>query len=190
MDRNQELLQAVVEVINTETASSKCFAMKGDVRSWEIVEAVVKKVVLVHGRIDILVNGAAGNFVSPADKLTSNAMKTVLETDTLGVFHMSKAVFVNSMKENRSGNIINISARTAETGAALMSHANAAKAGVDALSKVFAVEWGPYGVRVNTLTPGYIRETLGYRKLGSVFFKKNANKMANPDPSDKDFATD
>lgn len=144
----------------------------------------------MHGKIDILINGAAGNFLAPAEKLSSNAMKTVLETDTLGVFHMSKAVFVNSMKENRSGNIINLSARTAETGAALMTHANAAKAGVEALSKVLAVEWGPYGVRVNTLTPGYIRETLGYRKLGAATFTKKSKKSVNPDPNDKDFATD
>lgn len=71
-------------------------------------------------------------------------MKTVLEIDTLGTFNMSQAAFNLSMKDNKSGVIINISAAIHWSGSVLMAHSNAAKAGVDALTKTLAVEWGPY----------------------------------------------
>ena len=125
------------------------------------------------GKIDILVNGAAGNFLASAEKLSTNGFKTVMEIDTIGTFNMSKAVFNNSMKANRSGNIINISALLHWNGTALQAHSSAAKAGVDALTKVLAVEWGPYGIRVNGLVPGPIRGTEGFERLGDLSLMNN-----------------
>ena len=120
-----------------------------------------------------MVNGAAGNFLASAEKLSTNGFKTVMEIDTLGTFNMSKAAFNNSMKANRSGNIINISALLHWNGTALQAHSSAAKAGVDALTKVMAVEWGPYGVRVNGIVPGAIKGTEGFERLGNLSLMNN-----------------
>jgi peroxisomal 2,4-dienoyl-CoA reductase len=120
-----------------------------------------------QGRVDVLVNGAAGNFLASADKLTTNGFKTVFEIDTLGTFNMSQAVFLAHMKKH-GGVIINISANLHWNGTALQAHSAAAKAGVDALTKVLACEWGPHYVRVNGIVPGAIAGTEGFERLGSM----------------------
>lgn len=147
--------------------------MAGDVRNYDSCAGVVKQVVEQFGRVDILVNGAAGNFLASAEKMSSNAFKTVMEIDTLGTFHMSKAAFTLSMKANRSGVVINISALLHWNGTALQAHSSAAKAGVDALTKVLAVEWGPYGIRVNGIVPGAITGTEGFERLGNLSLMNN-----------------
>ena len=91
------------------------------------------------GKIDILVNWAAGNFLAPFDKLSSNGFKTVLEIDTLGTFNVSKVVYEKSMEKN-GGNIVNISATLHYNSSSMMTHACAAKAGVDAITRNLAVE--------------------------------------------------
>ena len=119
MSRKAEKLQAVASELDAISSTATCIALPGDVRKYESCEAVVKTVVERFGKIDILVNGAAGNFLASAEKLSSNGFRTVMEIDTMGTFHMSKAVFNNSMKTNRSGNIINISALLHWNGTAL-----------------------------------------------------------------------
>jgi peroxisomal 2,4-dienoyl-CoA reductase len=114
----------------------------------------VQKVVAEHGNINILVNGAAGNFLCPFEQLSKNAFTTVLMIDTVGTFLLSK--FVNQYCFGSGGVIINISASLHYNGTALQSHAGAAKAGVDALTKHMAVELGPKGVRVVGISPGPI----------------------------------
>ena len=173
MSRKAEKLQAVAAELDAISQQATCVALPGDVRKYESCEAVVKQVVQRFGKVDILLNGAAGNFLASAEKLSSNGFKTVLEIDTLGTFNMSKAVFVNSMKANRSGNIINISALLHWNGTALQAHSSAAKAGVDALTKVLAVEWGPYGIRVNGIVPGAIAGTEGFERLGNLSLMNN-----------------
>ena len=101
-----------------------------------------------------------------------------MEIDTMGTFHMSKACFNHSFKANRGGNIINISALLHWNGTALQAHSSAAKAGVDALTKVLAVEWGPYNVRVNGIVPGAIRGTEGFERLGSLSLMNNKDATA------------
>jgi peroxisomal 2,4-dienoyl-CoA reductase len=127
-------------------------------------EQVVKEILKDFGRIDVLVNGAAGNFLADAEKLSLNAFKTVIEIDTIGTFLMSKHVYVQWMKAN-GGNIINISASLHYLGTLLNSHASTAKAGVDAITKTLALEWGPKGVRVNGVAPGFIDGTEGFERL-------------------------
>lgn len=148
------------------------FALIGDVRDPKSCQAAVKAVIDAQGRIDVLVNGAAGNFLASADKLTTNGFKTVFEIDTVGTFNMSQAVFLAHMKKN-GGVIINISANLHWNGTALQAHSAAAKAGVDALTKVLACEWGPHHVRVNGIVPGAIAGTEGFERLGSLSTMNN-----------------
>ena len=115
----------------------------------------------------MLVNGAAGNFLASASKISANGFKTVMEIDTLGTFNMSQAAFNNFFTAN-GGVIINISALIHWNGSALQAHSAAAKAGVDALTKVMACEWGPHNVRVVGIVPGSIAGTEGFERLGNL----------------------
>ena len=144
---------------------------------------------LILKRIDILINGAAGNFLSFADKLSYNAFKTVLEIDTLATFWISNRIFNKWFKHNKGGIIINISASLHYLGTLMQVHASAAKAAVDAITRVLALDWGKYGVRVNGVAPGIIEGTVGFEKLSSP---KNAKEKKNNKTSSdsSDFKSD
>ena len=129
------------------------------------VEETVKKVVNEHGNIDILVNGAAGNFLCPFENLSLNGFKTVLMIDTVGTFLASK--YVNKYGFKKGGTIINITADLHHCGTLYQTHAGTAKAGVDAMTKHLAVELGPKGVRVVGISPGMIENTEGFEKLST-----------------------
>uniref|UniRef100_A0A8B9TXT1 Peroxisomal 2,4-dienoyl-CoA reductase [(3E)-enoyl-CoA-producing] n=1 Tax=Anas platyrhynchos TaxID=8839 RepID=A0A8B9TXT1_ANAPL len=120
-------------------------------------------------RIDILVNGAAGNFLCPASSLSFNAFKTVMDIDTLGTFNTSKVLFEKYFRDH-GGVIINITATLGYRGQALQVHAGTAKAAIDAMTRHLAVEWGPNNIRVNSLAPGPITGTEGFRRLESRRF--------------------
>lgn len=121
-------------------------------------------------------NGAAGNFLATAEKLSTNGFRRVLEIDTLGSFNMSQQVFKQSFKPRRQGVIINIGASLHWAGSWAQVHSAGAKAANDSMTKVLAVEWGPYGVRVNELVPGSIEGTEGFERLGSLDNINNKEK--------------
>jgi peroxisomal 2,4-dienoyl-CoA reductase len=133
-----------------------------------------------YGSLDVVVNGAAGNFLATASTISTNGFKTVLEIDTLGTFNMCQAAFKTFMGEN-GGVIINISASLHWNGSVLQAHPSAAKAGIDALTKVLACEWGPHGIRVCGIVPGFIEGTEGFARLGSLsnMNNKEATKAAS-----------
>lgn len=137
-------------------------ALTVDVRDPDRVKELVERVVADHGRIDLLVNNAAGNFYAPSESLSPNAWKSVIEIDLYGTFFCSQAV-LPVMKAQGGGRIVSISMTLHYRGWPLMAHATAAKAGVDALTRTLALEWAPYGVRVNAIAPGPI-PTEGVRK--------------------------
>ncbi|MDB4886887.1 MAG: putative oxidoreductase [Gemmatimonadetes bacterium] len=137
-------------------------AVAVDVREPERVAAMVASVKEAQGRIDLLVNNAAGNFYAPSESLTANAWKSVIEIDLNGTFFCSQAV-LPVMREQGGGSIVNISMTLHYRGWPLMAHATAAKAGIDALTRTLALEWAPYGVRMNAVAPGPI-PTEGVRK--------------------------
>ncbi len=133
-----------------------------DVRDQERVRTVVDQVSQQHGRLDLLVNNAAGNFYAPSATLSPNAWKAVLEIDLYGTFHCSQAVYP-IMKAQGGGRIVSTSMTLHYRGWPQMAHATAAKAGVDALTRTLAVEWAPERIRVNAIAPGPI-PTEGVRK--------------------------
>jgi NAD(P)-dependent dehydrogenase (short-subunit alcohol dehydrogenase family) len=132
------------------------------VREPERVQAAVADVQTAHGRIDLLVNNAAGNFYAPSESLSPNAWKSVIEIDLYGTFFCSQAV-LPVMRAQGGGSIVNISMTLHYRGWPLMAHATAAKAGIDALTKTLALEWARDRVRINAIAPGPI-PTEGVKK--------------------------
>ena len=137
-------------------------AVQLDVRDAEKVKAAVDGVAQTHGRIDLLVNNAAGNFYAPSATLTPNAWKSVVEIDLFGTFFCSQAVYP-VMASQGGGRIVSISMTLHYRGWPMMAHATAAKAGVDALTRTLAMEWAPQKIRLNAIAPGPI-PTDGVRK--------------------------
>ncbi len=124
-------------------------------------------------------NGAAGNFLCPADALSVNAFRTVQEIDNLGTFNMSRAA-LPELKKAKKSTIVNISATLQYQGTPWQVHASAAKAGIDAQTKGLAVEWGVYGVRVVGIAPGPIAGTVGMAKLAPMPEIEKGIIKANP----------
>ncbi|XP_069761448.1 peroxisomal 2,4-dienoyl-CoA reductase [(3E)-enoyl-CoA-producing] isoform X1 [Narcine bancroftii] len=145
----------------------RCLPASMDVRQPETIKAAVEKMLRVFGKVDILVNNAAGNFLCPASGLSFNAFKTVLEIDTIGTFNTSKLLYQKWFKDH-GGVIVNITATLSYRGQMLQVHAGSAKAAIDAMTKHLAVEWGPDNIRVNSLAPGPVSGTEGFRKLGGL----------------------
>src|SRR5262252_6143988 len=146
-----------------QTNGGKALAVAADVRNAEAVERAVAATVERFGKLDIVVNGAAGNFLVPAEQLSPNGFGTVVDIDLKGTFNVCRAAFAQ-LKEHR-GQILNISATLHYLGTPLQLHVSAAKAGVDALTRNLAVEWGRHGIRVNAIAPGPIEDTEGMRRL-------------------------
>ena len=145
-----------------ESRGGKVTAVQLDVRDPEQVKAAVDGIAQQLGRIDVLVNNAAGNFYAPSATLSPNAWKSVVEIDLYGTFYCSQAVYP-IMAAQGGGRIVSTSMTLHYRGWPMMAHATAAKAGVDALTRTLAVEWAPQRIRVNAIAPGPI-PTEGVRK--------------------------
>ncbi|HEV2883938.1 MAG TPA: SDR family oxidoreductase [Pyrinomonadaceae bacterium] len=167
VSRKLEHLEPAAKAINDARASNsamgEAFAVAADVRDSEAVEQTVRATMERFGKIDIVVNGAAGNFLAPAEQLSPNGFGTVVDIDLKGTFNVCRAAFAQ-LKEHR-GQILNISATLHYLGTPMQLHVSAAKAGVDALTRNLAVEWGRYGIRVNGIAPGPIADTEGMKRL-------------------------
>ena len=159
--RKIENLETMKTLIESE--GGECFAIAADVRDYEAVEKAIAATVEHFGKIDIVINGAAGNFLCKADELSANGFGTVLDIDTKGTFNVCRAAFAQ-LKENK-GQILNISATLHYLGTPMQIHVSAAKAGVDAITRNLAVEWGRHGIRVNGIAPGPIEDTEGMKRL-------------------------
>ena len=149
--RKPEHLAAATDALRAEGASVT--TVETNVREPEAVGRMVERVAGEHGRIDLLVNNAAGNFYAPSATLSPNAWRAVVETDLYGTFYCSQAVHP-VMKAQGGGRIVSISMTLHYRGWPLMAHATAAKAGVDALTRTLALEWAPDRITVNAVAPG------------------------------------
>jgi len=157
--KRERVDQAAAEI---RAAGGRASGMAVDVREQDRVQRMIADVQREHGRIDLLVNNAAGNFYAPSESLSANAWKSVIEIDLYGTFFCSQAV-LPVMRAQGGGAIVNISMTLHYRGWPLMAHATAAKAGIDALTKTLAVEWARDRVRVNAIAPGPI-PTEGVKK--------------------------
>src|SRR6266446_3214165 len=161
VSRKVEHLEPAAEAINSN--GGKAFAVAADVRNPEEIDRAIAATVAQFGKIDIVVNGAAGNFLCTAEELSPNGFGTVVDIDLKGTFNVCRAAFAE-LKKSR-GQILNISATLHYLGTPMQLHVSAAKAGIDALTKNLAVEWGHYGIRVNAIAPGPIEDTEGMKRL-------------------------
>ena len=139
-------------------------ALEADVRDREAIDRAVGRALEQLGRIDHLINNAAGNFLAPASELSENGWRAVVDIVLNGTFNVSQAIYP-VLRDGGGGSIVNITTRYVATGAPFMAHSGAAKAGVLNLTRSLAVEWGGDGIRVNAVAPGLVADTEGARRL-------------------------
>ena len=161
LSRSAEKVETAVATLRETGAQADGAA--ADVRDYAMVKAAVDRCAERFGPIDFVLSGAAGNFVSRAADLSSNGFRTVIDIDLVGSFHVCRAAYEHLRKPGAV--VINISATQSFTPMEGQVHVCAAKAGIDAMARVLAIEWGPEGVRVNTIAPGPVEGTEGMRRL-------------------------
>jgi NAD(P)-dependent dehydrogenase (short-subunit alcohol dehydrogenase family) len=161
ISRKPEKVEAAVAEL--QAAGYEAMGSAADVRDYGAVEASLKAVHEAWGEIDILISGAAGNFLAPAIGMSANAFRTVVDIDLIGTFHVLRAGYEYLRKPGAS--IISITAGQAVNPTAFQSHVCAAKAGINMLTRCLALEWGGAGVRVNAIAPGPISDTEGMARL-------------------------
>lgn len=140
--------------------------MAADVRDYDAVERAFARAEEHYGAIDVVISGAAGNFVAPVLGMSANAFRTVVEIDLIGTFNVFRASWDHLRRPGAS--LIAISAGQAVRPMMFQAHVCAAKAGVNLLTQTLAMEWGPAGVRVNAIAPGPIDDTEGMARLAST----------------------
>lgn len=155
--RNQEKLEEAVK----GCPGGRTAAV--DVRDYAALASVMEHTRKEFGLIDILVCGAAGNFPAPVTGMSANGFKAVIDIDLLGTFNTCRSAYEHLRKPGAV--VLAISANHAKQAIANQSHVCAAKAGVDLLIQTLAVEWGPDGIRCNSITPGPTDDTEGMRRL-------------------------
>ena len=148
-----------------EAENAEAFALAGDIGEEAVCRDLVKAAVGKFGRLDILVNNAAGNFFCLAKDLSPNGFGAVVDIDLKGTFNVSRAAY--PFLKARGGAVLNISATLQLLGTIGQAHASAAKAGIDALTRTLAAEWGRDGIRVNGVAPGPVEDTEGVRRLAT-----------------------
>lgn len=160
--RKQEKVDAAVEQL--KSLGAEAFGVTFDVRNADDVAAGFKAVSeFFGGSIDCLISGAAGNFPARVNDMSANAIRSVIEIDLLGTFHVMQASHAYLTKPGAS--VVNISAPQAFLPASHQAHVCSAKAGVDMVTRSLSIEWGADGVRVNSIVPGPIAGTEGMDRL-------------------------
>ncbi len=161
VSRSQDKVDDTVAALKALGAQAMGFA--ADVRTQDELISGFQSVVDSFGEFDVVVSGAAGNFPALATGMSANGFKSVVDIDLLGTFHVMQAIYPHLKKPGAS--VINISAPQAFLPMVAQSHVCAAKAGVDMVTRCLAMEWGPEGIRVNSIVPGPIEGTEGMKRL-------------------------
>ena len=152
--RDLEKLKTTSAELEAETGGT-CLPVQCDVRHYEEVEAMLQEVLKAYGKVDVLLNNAAGNFISPTERLSANAFDTIIDIVLKGSKNCTLAFgkhWIDSKQE--SSTVLNIVTTYAFTGSAYVVPSATAKAGVLAMTRSLAVEWAKYGIRTNAIAPG------------------------------------
>ncbi|MGS2761706.1 SDR family oxidoreductase [Sinomicrobium sp. M5D2P9] len=152
--RNLEKLQLTAKELEEETGGT-CLAVQCDVRYYEQVESMLQQVINAFGKVDVLLNNAAGNFISPTERLSANAFDTIIDIVLKGSKNCTLAFgkhWIDKKQENTT--VLSIVTTYAWTGSAYVVPSATAKAGVLAMTRSLAVEWAKYGIRFNAIAPG------------------------------------
>lgn len=152
--RNIEKLETVKDELEAQTGGT-VLPVQCDVRHYDQVEAMVKASVERFGSVDVLLNNAAGNFISPTERLSANAFDTIIDIVLKGTKNCTLAFgkhWIDSKEKNKT--VLNIVTTYAFTGSAYVVPSASAKAGVLAMTRSLAVEWAKYGIRFNAIAPG------------------------------------
>lgn len=172
ISRNEERIAAAAAQVRK--TGVECIGMAADVRDYDSVARALAATADQWGPIDVVISGAAGNFLSPATGLSSNAFRTVMDIDLLGTFNVLRASYDHLRKPGAC--VISITAGQAKRPIMFQAHASAAKAGINNLTQTLAMEWGPAGIRVNAISPGPIGDTEGMARLAPTEEATNAIK--------------
>ena len=152
--RDLEKLKNTAKELETETGGP-CLPIQCDVRHYEEVENMLQEVLKAFGKVDILLNNAAGNFISPTERLSANAFDTVIDIVLKGTKNCTLAFGKHWIDtKQKSSTVLNIVTTYAWTGSAYVVPSATAKAGVLAMTRSLAVEWAKYGIRTNAIAPG------------------------------------
>jgi len=152
--RNFDKLKTVQEELEAKTGG-KVLPVQCDVRNYDEVEAMVKASLERFGTVDVLLNNAAGNFISPTERLSANAFDTIIDIVLKGTKNCTLAFgkhWIDAKETNKT--VLNIVTTYAFTGSAYVVPSATAKAGVLAMTRSLAVEWAKYGIRFNAIAPG------------------------------------
>ncbi|WP_264371940.1 2,4-dienoyl-CoA reductase [Salicibibacter halophilus] len=177
--RNEERLANAKKDIQS-TTNADVLTVQMDVRDRDDVQRTVDQTKDTFGHIDILVNNAAGNFVTQAESLSPNGWKAVIDICLNGTWNCSQLVGKEMIDQKTGGTMLNMIATYAWTGSPGVVHSAAAKGGILALTKSLALEWGKYGIRVNAIAPGPIENTGGVEKLLASDESVKQVKKMNP----------
>lgn len=138
-----------------ELSGAKCLPIQCDVRHYDQVEAMLAEVLKTFGKVDVLLNNAAGNFISPTERLSANAFDTIIDIVLKGSKNCTLAFGKHWIAEKQTNcNVLNIVTTYAWTGSGYVVPSATAKAGVLAMTRSLAVEWAKYGIRMNAIAPG------------------------------------
>ena len=151
--RREELLNDVAKELNAQY-SSEVFPIACDVRKIDEVEKVIEESYNKFGKVDCLVNNAAGNFISPTERLSTRAFDAVIDIVLKGTINFTLTLGKKWIKEKKSGNILNIVTTYSWTGSGYVVPSACAKAGVLSMTRSLAVEWAKYKIRSNAIAPG------------------------------------
>ena len=175
--RKQEKLDQAVAALNARGKGQAAGACT-DVRDFDGVKAVFQACAEQFGKLDVLVSGAAGNFPALLNGLSANGFKSVIDIDLIGTFHVMRAGYPHLKQPG--ARVINISAPQAWLPMMAQVHVCAAKAGVDMVTRTLAMEWGPKGILVNSISPGPIDGTEGMARLAPTPELKEKTRQSVP----------